>query len=115
MLTKRLAIYIPSKIGQEDIPAQEREFWLKNTLTELSRRYGGATAIDGYGCWLSTSGELVMERVTIAYTFADQDADAASVYELARRLATALKQEAVAIEIDGAMDFVVAATEEVAA
>lgn len=106
MLTKRLAVYVPSKIGQAELPREEREFWLKHVLAEFSHYYGGATAVDGHGCWLVDSGELVMEKVTIVYTFAEESADVSPVYATAERLASALRQEAVAIEVNGGMDFV---------
>ena len=113
MLKNRLAIYIPSKIGQEEISVERREFFLKKVLADLSRTYGGATAIDGVGAWLSEVDGLVMERVTICYTFTDSN-DFQPIYRLAAELAAEMRQEAVAVEVNGGMDFVAAAAVHVA-
>ncbi|WP_026487622.1 hypothetical protein [Caldanaerobius polysaccharolyticus] len=109
MLTKRLAVYIPSKCGQDEIPASTRQFWLKTALRTLAEIYGGATTIEGQGAWLSENGDIVTEHVTIAYAYTDETADVSPVYELAKRLCKALRQEAVAVEIGHGLDFVTAA------
>jgi hypothetical protein len=109
-LSHKVAIYVPSKVkGVELRNAHKR--WLTATLKRLGRMFGGSTYVKGVGTWVGDDGELVMENVAICYSFTDKaglDANGDAVMDLAREIAADMRQEAVAVEMEGSLFFAVA-------
>ena len=62
-------IYVPSTYNI-DQPIDNTPY-VNKTLEEFSKMFGGATAIEGTGSWLADDEQLVMEKVTIVYSFAE--------------------------------------------
>jgi hypothetical protein len=99
-LAHHIGVYIPTTAGMghtvDATPLVEK------TLTFLGERFGGATSIKGQGVWNSDAG-LVSETVYIVQAFTTQmgmnrHLDDVVVY--AKALKAALKQEAMALEVD---------------
>ncbi|MGA5691526.1 hypothetical protein [Cytobacillus pseudoceanisediminis] len=70
--------------------------------------FGGATAVDGTGAWLSDEDQLVKEKVTIVYSFAE-DLDKKKIKDVvayAKSLKEEMKQSSVSLEVNGKMYFI---------
>jgi hypothetical protein len=101
----RVAVYIPctTKVEQETTQ-EEHERWVRTALTTFSALFGGATSLHAQGGWVTVDGVLVLETITIVYSYTDT----LSLYHLraVRQFATVVKeamgQEKVSVEIDGA-------------
>ncbi|MEH7304211.1 DUF3574 domain-containing protein [Neobacillus drentensis] len=61
-------IYIPSTYNV-DQPIDNTPY-VNKSLEIFSKMFGGATAIDGTGAWLSDNDQLVKEKLSIVYSFA---------------------------------------------
>ncbi|WP_026584156.1 hypothetical protein [Bacillus sp. J33] len=99
-------IYVPSTYNV-DQPIDNTPY-VNQSLEKFSEMFGGATAIDGTGAWLSDQDQLVKEKVTIVYSFAE-DLDKKKinqVVEYAKSLKEEMKQSSVSIEVNGKMYFI---------
>jgi hypothetical protein len=70
--------------------------------------FGGATAIEGNGSWLSDDNQLIKEKVTIVYSFAE-DLDKNKINQVvayAEYLKEEMKQSSVSLEVNGKMYFI---------
>jgi hypothetical protein len=94
-----IGVYIPTtaSIGHVDAaPLVEK------TLAFLGERFGGATSIEGQGVWNSDAG-LVSETVYIVQAFTTEtgmNRHLEDVVNFAKAIKAALKQEAMALEVD---------------
>jgi len=109
MLTNFVSIYVPNTQGTNGIVnSDKRARILDDTARQLSNAFGGATAQDATGYYVSEAGELVTETVTIVKAYHDKDAQDAQ--DIARNIAgwikTTLQQEAVTIETNQGMEFI---------
>lgn len=99
----RVTIYIPSR--DRDGEPVDLEVWVERSLEFLSQVGGGATRMPpARGAWRNPlRGTLIIEDVTLVYSFVDGDAFSARVADL-RRLphakGRALYQGEVAIEVN---------------
>lgn len=103
-LSSRVAIYVPTTTDT-DTPTDNAAQVAKVAET-LSSFFGGATAQNGRGYWLSDTVGLVAEGVTIVYanaTPAGLAEHAADIRALAESIKQEMRQEAVSVEIDGAL------------
>lgn len=110
MLTKKVSVTLPGTDHGKPIEADVLANILNLTMRMLSRWFGGCTAIDGQGAWVSqSSGQLIVEPVKIVVAYCDE-ADLAkhrkNVEAWAAQVATQLGQECVAVEWPEGMDFV---------
>ncbi|WP_044640650.1 hypothetical protein [Risungbinella massiliensis] len=99
-------IYVPSTINVSQ-PIDNTPY-VDKTLTELSNMFGGATAVDGQGAWVSDTNQLVKEKVTIVYAFTDKLDKAAieKVVNYTKSLKTEMTQSSVSLEVNGKMYFI---------
>lgn len=106
-LRHKVTVYVPATCGVAT--ACDNTAQVEATARFLAERFGGATASPAVGYWLSDTVGLVAERTTVVFAFA-AEADllehAESVVEYCRTLCREMGQEAVALEVDGAMHFV---------
>lgn len=102
-LPHQVAITIPSTVDVDK--ETDTSAWVDEALALLSRLFGGATAIEGLGGWLSQTAGLVKERIVRVYAYADDlnDEKVNEVYQFVARMRRELRQESVAIEVDGEM------------
>ena len=106
-LDSKVAIYVPSTINvneETDNTAQ-----VLRIIRRLSELFGGATASDAVGGWVSESGETVIEKVKIVYSFCTSDQlkeHISTIIEICEELKTEMSQEAITLEINGQVKFV---------
>lgn len=108
-LTHKVSVYVPSTVDvNQSLNESAAKEIIHRVQREMSNLFGGATAITTEGAWVSQSGELVTEQVTVVYSFADVLASdvLVQIKTLAESLKVELKQESVAVEIDGMLVFV---------
>lgn len=106
-LDSKIAIYVPTTCDISR-PCDNTE-QLNKTLSVLAGMFGGSTQTDALGCWITTDGELVKERVNIVYSFCTKDAFVAhfdEIMDLCEDLKREMGQEAIALEYNGQMKFV---------
>jgi hypothetical protein len=105
-LEDTVKIYVPSTYDMDE-PIDNTPY-VNETLKKISEMFGGATAIDGTGSWLSDDNQLVKEKVTIVYSFAENlnKKNLKEVVDYARYLKEEMKQSSVSIEVNGKMFFI---------
>ena len=99
----RITIYVPSR--DRDGNPVDFESWVTRTLELLSQVGGGATRMPpAQGAWLNPDSKaLIIEEVTLVYSYIDADALLARLPDLRRLLhemGRALKQGEVVIEVN---------------
>ena len=103
-LPQRVALYVPSTTDTDkptDNAAQ-----VERVAREFCEMFGGATAQQSTGYWLSDAAGLVREAVTIVYAActADQIREhLPDVLQLAQQIKQEMQQEAVSVELNGAL------------
>jgi hypothetical protein len=90
MLKRKTSITIPA--------ASLDSMWVKDALTRFSEWFGGATAFQASGAWVSQQSGLILEPVVIVYSWHDENDHRAEVEAYARSLAASMSQECVAVE-----------------
>jgi hypothetical protein len=101
-LSCQVKIYVPSTINIKETTNTFE--WVNKSLLFLSQKFGGSTASKALGAWVSKSGELIKEDVTLIFSYADQSLltlYADEIYEFCLSMKNDLKQEAIALEING--------------
>lgn len=105
-LDEVIKIYVPSTYNV-DQPIDNTPY-VNQSLETFSKMFGGATAVEGTGAWVSEDDQLVKEKVTIVYSFAE-DLDKKSINAVvayAKSLKEDMKQSAISLEVDGKMYFI---------
>jgi len=95
-------IYVPSTVDVNK--SVDNTAAVAGCLSFLSSRFGGATALNASGAWVSESLGLVRENITICYAFCGLRAflrGRRAVLDYAKDLRDSMKQECVSVEIDG--------------
>ena len=103
----KVSIYVPST-NDVDVPVDNSE-QVKSVIAELSELFGGATASNALGGWVCENGKLLLERVTVVYSFCSSeklDEYAERIIGICERLKKEMSQEAVTLEINGQCKFV---------
>ena len=80
----------------------------------LAERFGGATALPGRGFWVSQTGDLVEDPTTYVFAACAEGVALEEAETMARAWAAAWGEEAVAVEVDGALVLGFAAASEAA-
>lgn len=99
-------IYVPSTYNL-DQPIDNTPY-VNKSLETFSNMFGGATAIEGTGAWIGDNNQLIKEKVTIVYSFADNlnKKKINEVVAYAKSLKEEMKQSSVSLEINGKMYFI---------
>lgn len=103
-LPQRVALYVPGTQGPDT--ATDNAAQVERVAAEFSRMFGGATAQESTGFWMSDTAGLVRESVTIVYAncTADQLRERLpDVLTLAQQIKREMAQEAVSAEINGTL------------
>ena len=101
-LKARVTVYVPATVGTSDAADNARE--VDSVAAALSAWFGGATIQPGAGCWMSETCGLVKEDTTTIYAACTAEHLAekiGDVLELCRNLKVEMKQEAIALQLDG--------------
>lgn len=101
-LENRVAIIVPGTIGDAPAGAEQIKEQINKALRDLSAVNGGATATPGQGAWVSDSGELVVEPVTVIESFTPTVSLKVlkTLVRLARSIQQAMEQEAVSVRVN---------------
>ena len=105
-LTHRIAVYVPGTVNVDRPAGQVQQAWTDQMLDAFGTMFGGSTAIHVLGTWIGLNGQPVREPVNLVYSYcADEHllGGAQEVVSLAKRMAVEMGQEAVAVEVDGAL------------
>ena len=100
-LSSKVSIYVPSTTAVS--VSIDTSDWVAKVAGTLSAYFGGATATEASGFWVSEASELIKEKVTIVYAYCtseDLSLKREAVLALAEEMKQALKQEAVSVEIN---------------
>ena len=103
-LSCQVKVYVPSTTDVNK--ACDSSEWIEKAMNVLSSAFGGATATNALGAWISSQGELVKENVTVVFSYATQpqlETNIESVYEFCLMMKQALSQESIALEVNGEM------------
>lgn len=106
-LNAKVAIYVPSTTDV-NVPTDNKKF-VNKVMTKFSEWFGGCTSTPAVGGWVSNSGSLVVENVTIVYAFCTPESFGEhfeEVMRLATEIRDEMKQEAVTLEYNGQVKFV---------
>lgn len=106
-LKSKVAIYIPSTINiNQSIDNSEQ---VKKACVFLSGLFGGCTAVNASGSWISVAGDLIQEPVTIVYAFCSKYQlmrAKKSIVKFCKNICSEMSQEAVSLEINNQLYFV---------
>ena len=103
-LPQRVALYVPGTQGPDT--ATDNAAQVERVAAEFSRMFGGATAQESTGFWMSDIAGLVQGSVTIVYAncTAEQLRERLpDVLNLAQQIKREMAKEAVSVELDGAL------------
>jgi len=104
-LQHKITMYVPATIHDKEI---DNMHYVDEVATKFSIWFGGATALEAKGFWVSVEGGLIKEKVTPVYSFCTKEAlkeNIDKVVELLEKLKIKLEQEAMALEINGEIHF----------
>lgn len=103
-LAERVALYVPGTIDVDH--AADNKKYVEHVASAFSAWFGGATASNASGYWLSDAAGLVREGVTIVYSYTTKSAledRLEDVVALAEQIRAELRQEAVSIELNNTL------------
>lgn len=106
-LDSKVAIYVPSTINVSEETDNRKQ--VLNVIRRLSEMFGGATASDAVGGWVSQTGEVIVEKVKIVYSYctSEQLKDRIDdILAICKDIKNEMKQEAVTLEINGQVKFI---------
>ena len=106
-LKSKITVYIPATVNiNETIDNTE---FVNKAATLLSECFGGATSTEALGYWVSDTAGLVKENTTRVFAYAGEDdlkKNLDKVIDFCQDLKTEMKQDAVALELNGEMFFI---------
>ena len=108
-LQHRIAVIVPSTINANESASREViDQWTKAAKMKFARLFGGFTAHNAVGGWVSLEHGLIEENVTVVSSFTDDDGLGFldKVKEFAGQMAEALGQEVVSLEVDHKLEFI---------
>ena len=93
------SIFVPSTVDIDK--AIDNSGIVHSILSHLSEKFGGASATQVKGAWMSDAAGLVVENVTRIFCYAtEREALCDVFFSLAEELKAELSQESVLIDID---------------
>ena len=106
-LSSKVTVYIPSTKNINEVINNTQ--YINQCATLLSECFGGATSTPALGYWMSNTAGLVKENTTMVFAYAsdtDLQANIEKVITFCENLKAELKQDAIALEINGEMYFI---------
>lgn len=105
-LSNKVTVYIPATVNiNENI---DNTKYVERAAELLSELFGGATATEAFGFWVSPTAGLVKEKTTMVFAYADQEAlrdGLDQVIDFILDIKKELNQDSVALEVNGEMHF----------
>ena len=106
-LSSKVTVIVPAtKNINEEI---DNTPYVDRVAALLSNLFGGATATNTLGYWVSNTAGLVKEKSTTVFAYCNQaelEANIDKVIDLCQQLKEELTQDAIALEINGEMYFI---------
>ncbi len=105
----RVAIIVPTTVNVNESAAPDAiAKWTRAAKVKLADLFGGFTAYQAIGGWMSPAHGLVEEPVTVVSSFTDEPGldRLGAVRAFAAEMGVALHQEAVAVEVDNGLELV---------
>ena len=105
-LPARVALYVPGTVDAASADSAAAERMTATVAGALSDMFGGATIAPASGAWRSDVFGLIREQINIVYAFGLReqiDAHAERLLALAEQIKKEMRQEAVSVELDGAL------------
>jgi len=109
MNNHKIALVIPSTVNvSEAAPTEIVNKWVRCAKVQFAELFGGSSSHSAVGGWMSPVHGLVEENVTIVSAHTDDKGmnRVGEVRAFASKMARALSQEAVAVEVDSSLEFV---------
>lgn len=106
-LSSKVSIYVPSTTNVSEQTDNTEQ--VRKVMSKLSEMFGGATASEAVGGWMSQTAGLVLEKVTIVYAFCketDLQNNIGEVLAICEDLKKEMQQEAISLEINGQLSFI---------
>ena len=106
-LNSKITVCVPATTGVNK--ATDNTEQVEKTAALLAECFGGSTYTPAVGCWMSDAVGLVRERTTVVYAYASSTAieqHIDEVVDLCERLKDEMKQESIALELNGEMYFI---------
>ena len=106
-LSHKITVYVPGNVDAST--AGDTSAYVTEAAALLSECFGGATSTPVRGYWMSEAHGLIAEDNNAVFAYAAQsalDEHLDDVVNFAVRMRDELKQEAVAVELDGTMYFI---------
>lgn len=101
VLREKIEIIIPGTTGSNK--KADTEHYTNNALTLLSSLFGGATAVNASGAYVSEKSGLIKEDVKKVYAFAEaiEPDQLSTVLNFVEWLKSELDQECIGMELNG--------------
>ena len=106
-LDSKVAIYVPSTVNVSEVTDNKSQ--VIKIIRKLSEMFGGATASDAVGGWVSQSGDVIVEKVKIVYAYCTSSLlkeKIDDILAICEELKNEMSQEAITLEINGQVKFV---------
>lgn len=106
-LSSRLTVYVPSTINVNEKINNKK--YVDATASLLSSFFGGATSTNAQGYWISPSIGLVREKSTMVFAYCNESSLESHIDDVVthcEELKRELRQDAIALEINGKMYFI---------
>lgn len=105
-LKERVAVYVPSTVNVDE--EVDNTSYVHEVLKEFSEIFGGATAINADGAWVSNEKGIVLEKNTIIYSFTNNlnNETIDKILNICQWLKDEMKQEAISLVINNQLYFI---------
>lgn len=103
-LASRVTVYVPGTTAVSHAASNAAQ--VKATAELMARLYGGATSSAAVGYWVSEAAGLVKEKTVMVFAYCNQEALENTIDTLVEHciaMKQAMGQEAIALEVNGAM------------
>lgn len=104
-LSEKIAVYVPSDVNGREV---DNSVYVHEVMKKLSQMFGGATAYKACGAWISEEKGLIVESVTIVYSYTNNitNDDIDNVIKVCEHIKKEMKQEAISLEVSGSLYFI---------
>ena len=106
-LSSKITVYVPATININEQTDNTKH--VDSMASLFSECFGGSTSSAALGYWTSPSAGLVKEKTTIVFAYcteSDLQNNVEKVIDACQTLKDELKQDAIALEINGEMYFI---------
>src|SRR5262249_39338757 len=103
----RVRLFVPGTVGRELASDAQRE-WSRRVVADFTARFGGSTSFSAEGSW-GDAGSVIREPVIVVESSAtgpELRRSLPEVVRLCQELGASMRQEAVALEVDGILWFI---------